>query len=225
MARSLEVREGLVYIWSIVGHPCVPQHSGIGNSSALASQCLARGNFGNPQGALRIFQRIGHLFEGGDRVFPDVGHGRMLPIQGVWPGSSGGDKRPPERAFGKGMSAAGALEPDTGLRCLETSQQRREWDSNPRRLAPHGFSRAAHLSALPSLPARVRVAARHRAARHETSSVTHVRSPPAGPGRTGAWRSRPAAPPSTQWRGAGTGRPLRVWPLPRDRRPGTTPGT
>ena len=38
------------------------------------------------------------------------------------------------------------------------SDQRREWDSNPRRLAPHGFSRAAHLSALPSLPVPVRVA-------------------------------------------------------------------
>ena len=33
------------------------------------------------------------------------------------------------------------------------SDLRREWDSNPRRLAPHGFSRAAHLSALPSLRA------------------------------------------------------------------------
>ncbi len=35
--------------------------------------------------------------------------------------------------------------------------RRREWDSNPRRLAPHGFSRAAHLSALPSLRATARV--------------------------------------------------------------------
>src|SRR5208282_5312516 len=35
--------------------------------------------------------------------------------------------------------------------------ERREWDSNPRRLAPHGFSRAAHLSALPSLRALARV--------------------------------------------------------------------
>ena len=39
------------------------------------------------------------------------------------------------------------------------SDQRREWDSNPRRLAPHGFSRAAHLSALPSLRASARVLA------------------------------------------------------------------
>src|ERR1700722_5351158 len=37
---------------------------------------------------------------------------------------------------------------------LGSVPERREWDSNPRRLAPHSFSRAAHLSALPSLPRR-----------------------------------------------------------------------
>jgi hypothetical protein len=36
---------------------------------------------------------------------------------------------------------------------IESGVVRREWDSNPRRLAPHSFSRAAHLSALPSLQA------------------------------------------------------------------------
>ena len=36
----------------------------------------------------------------------------------------------------------------------KSGAERREWDSNPRRLAPHSFSRAAHLSALPSLQAR-----------------------------------------------------------------------
>ncbi len=42
--------------------------------------------------------------------------------------------------------------------------ERREWDSNPRRLASHGFSRAAHLSALPSLRAVARVVGEHRRA-------------------------------------------------------------
>jgi len=38
------------------------------------------------------------------------------------------------------------------LATAPTGSLRREWDSNPRRLTPHGFSRAAHSSALPSLP-------------------------------------------------------------------------
>ena len=36
---------------------------------------------------------------------------------------------------------------------LRRTSGRREWDSNPRRLAPRSFSRAVHSSALPSLPA------------------------------------------------------------------------
>ncbi len=45
-----------------------------------------------------------------------------------------------------GFRCAGA--PLNGFRATV----RREWDSNPRGPKPHGFSRAAHLSALPSLP-------------------------------------------------------------------------
>ena len=51
------------------------------------------------------------------------------------------------------------FKPLRGAARLHEMLWRREWDSNPRRLAPHGFSRAAHLSALPSLRAPARVAA------------------------------------------------------------------
>ncbi len=40
----------------------------------------------------------------------------------------------------------------TSESCLDDPFERREWDSNPRGPRPHGFSRAAHSSALPSLP-------------------------------------------------------------------------
>ena len=58
----------------------------------------------------------------------------------------------------------------------ESGVERREWDSNPRRLAPHSFSRAAHLSALPSLQAR------------------HARGDPSGPRAPTGVTSRPTRP-------------------------------
>ena len=53
------------------------------------------------------------------------------------------------------------------------SELRREWDSNPRRVSPEGFSRASHSAALPSL--------RSPGYAPTTTSVPRHRSPRLGP--------------------------------------------
>ena len=91
------------------------------------------------------------------------------------------------------------------------SDQRREWDSNPRRLAPHGFSRAAHLSALPSLRTSVRVVAPSWGA-----TWWWAVNRGGSPGSAG---------PSRHWRPATTVRPRGGWPDRRHRLPDTSRGT